>query len=459
MRGVISVSESHHVPKVLFLHALGASASEWGGVIAALGSEYDCVALDLPGFGGAPDLALDIAGLVSWFAEQVAPYRHEAWAVVGHSMGGKIATLAVARSRDGDAAFANLAAVVLVAASPPSPEPIADDRREAMIGWFDDGRIDAQEASKFVDDNTASRLPDVVRHRALADVERSGKNAWIAWLETCSREDWACRAGIIGIPALIVAGGEDGDLGAAAQRKLNLPHYSDSKVEVIAGAGHLIPLEKPHELAKLIAGHVAPAFARGLPPAFTALLASDRVSARTRAVLSARHLAPPAGRSVLSGRRHQILAKLVEAVLPSVADADDLARRIGYMLGEGTGDGWRSADLPPDREAWALGLDTLDALSGEFAEAEPSEINTLLHTVVCGCWDKGQVEAALSPRQLQMWFAEARGEIAKQWIALPTTMARIGYDGFAVGGDGIRKQGYEITVADTLEPWQRGAAA
>jgi hypothetical protein len=36
-------------------------------------------------------------------------------------------------------------------------------------------------------------------------------------------------------------------------------------------------------------------------------------------------------------------------------------------------------------------------------------------------------------------------------------MAAIGYDGFAVGGDGPRKQGYSRTAANDLEHWQIAA--
>ena len=40
-------------------------------------------------------------------------------------------------------------------------------------------------------------------------------------------------------------------------------------------------------------------------------------------------------------------------------------------------------------------------------------------------------------------------------MAQPATMAAIGYDGFAIGGDGPRKQGYTRTGADDPEAWQR----
>ena len=63
--------------------------------------------------------------------------------------------------------------------------------------------------------------------------------------------------GRIACPALILAGQEDGDLGAEAQRRLNLPHYPDADLQIVAGAAHLIPYEQPEALAALIRDHAA----------------------------------------------------------------------------------------------------------------------------------------------------------------------------------------------------------
>lgn len=443
------------VARLFFLHALGASAREWNGVIAALGKEHECVALDIPGFGGSGDSDRDVAALIDWFGSEVAAHQPQTWAVIGHSMGGKIATLAAARARDGDARFAGLAAVVLLAASPPAPEPMEEDRRRLMIDWFADGAIDKDEAGQFVDDNSAARLPDPLRECAIADVRLSGREAWTGWLERGSREDWRTFAGEITVLALIIAGGEDGDLGEDAQRRLNLPHYTAGRVCVIAGAAHLLPYEKPDAVASAIAEHVSAAFARALPPAMIALLASDRVSARTRAVLTARHAEPPPI-ALLSDRQVATLAALVEAVLPGTGNPGDLARRMDAMLAGGQGDGWRRAELPADGTCWPAALDMLETIPGGFVDADPAARDHCLASLAAG--ECATTDGALSPHQMQLWFAEACGEIARQWMALPSTMARIGYDGFAIGGDGPRKQGYVLAAADTLEPWQRQRA-
>ena len=58
-------------------------------------------------------------------------------------------------------------------------------------------------------------------------------------------------------PALILAGADDEDLGPAAQRRLMAPHFARCRVEVVPGAKHLLPVEQPAVVARLILEHVA----------------------------------------------------------------------------------------------------------------------------------------------------------------------------------------------------------
>ncbi|WP_294353172.1 alpha/beta hydrolase [uncultured Sphingomonas sp.] len=236
--------------RLFFLHALGASARSWDRVIEALPG-HDCVALDLPGFGDHEAMGhLSVAETLDWFAGEVASHDSARWIVVGHSMGGKIATLTVARRPAG------LAGIVLVAASPPAPEPMDEARRAEMIGWFADGPATHAQAEKFISANTAGPLPHDLAEQAIVDVRRSSPAAWRGWLEQGACEDWDARVGVIDLPALIVAGSEDGDLGEDAQRRLNAPHYTHLRIEAVADAAHLIPYEQPEALAALIAAYV-----------------------------------------------------------------------------------------------------------------------------------------------------------------------------------------------------------
>lgn len=447
-------------PVLFFLHSLGAGRTEWSRVIALLEDRYTCVALDIPGFGGT--LAGDVLGTVAlseWFAEEVARRAPSCWYAVGHSMGGKIATQVAAHARDGRQGLAGLAGVALVAASPPSPEPMDDARRARMLAWAAHGGVSRAHAHTFVADNTAHPLPEPALTRAVEDVMRCDPVAWTHWLRHGSREDVSAAVGQLRVPALILAGAEDGDLGEPNQRALNAPHYDRADVAVIEGAAHLIPCEQPHALAQHISRFVEATRTQQLPASFVDLLNAPRVVPRMRALLLERHAGPAASApGVLNARALQVLAAVADRVLDTAGTEPSLARRIDVGLAQGTGDGWRFADLPPDALAWAQGLATLDTLAGGFVEQHPSVQDAWLQRIA----DSERIEGgalALSAVALARWFEDARAEIARVWMSLPTTFAAIGYDGFAVGSAGAASLGYDATGAGRHDPWQLHAAA
>ena len=439
-------------PTIFLLHSLGASHREWGAVQRVLGDQFECVALDIPGFGGTQaGNATDIDALVNWFQQEVTTRAPTCWFVVGHSMGGKIATLLAARSRDGAQGLAGLVGVVLVAASPPCPEPMQEARRATMLDWLAAGGPVRAQAEAFIDANTHRPLQGAAREAALVDVLGTDPMAWRAWLTQGSRQHRQAEAGHLHVPALILAGAEDGDLGEAAQRALNAPHYPHATVDIVPDAAHLIPVEQPEWLAQRIAAWAMPLAARALPPAFIRLLDAERVTPRMRARLLARHATPlPLPESALSGRHLALLSALAACLVPG-ADADDLALRVGHALVNHESDGWRFADLPPDTEAWTQALNQLDAAA--FTTHAPAAQRALLEQV------QRQAAAAspgamLDPAQWAHWFEDARALFARTWISLPSTWAAIGYDGFAVGGKRAHSLGYDHTEAGVIDTWQ-----
>jgi len=156
---------------LVFLHALGASAREWEQVIDHLPG-YECVALDLPGFGGAAKAGhADVVTMTDWLADEIRSRQPNPCVLVGHSMGGKIATILAQRSEAGR--LSGLAGVVLMAASPPSPEPIDDERRTTMIDWVKQGPVGIEDARDSVDQNIAA-IPD----KAAAVAEKPQAIGW-----------------------------------------------------------------------------------------------------------------------------------------------------------------------------------------------------------------------------------------------------------------------------------------
>lgn len=444
-------------PTLVFLHALGTSAGEWACVTDSLAG-YRCVALDLPGFGGAVNAGcMNVDTMTDWLADAIRSLDARSCVLVGHSMGGKIVTMVAARAAAGEAGLSGVLGVVLVAASPPSPEPMDEGRRAEMIAWFANGPVSGANAETFIDANTAEPLSGSLRDTAIDDVLRSCREAWIDWLERGSREDWSDRAGRIDIPALIIAGAEDGDLGEDAQRRLNAPHYVTADLQVVAGAAHLIPYEQPRTLAALIDGHVAKVAQAALPAHLARLLGSDRVSRNTRSAMLKRIRPPEPGQTDWTREQHAIVATLIAHILPNCGPDAMLARRIVDAVASGSGDGWRFAALPADGEAWIRGMATLDAMTGGFAALDFDAQAGWLDRMAAGDAGIADDGAHLSLEQMKLWFEDVRAEVVRGWMSLPSSMAVIDYDGFAVGGDGRRKQGYTRTAADDLETWQRAA--
>jgi pimeloyl-ACP methyl ester carboxylesterase len=452
-------------PVLFCLHFLGGSAREWQPLAEHLGPAAACVGIDLPGFG---DEAHRPGGDVAAMADHVAArIQAEAppgpWLIAGNSMGAKVALALARRHEDGDSGLKGLAGLVLLAGSPPSPEPMAEERRQAMVAWIDaDPETRRREAEAFVTANVGAPLEPEDHTRTVEDVLRANPEAWKAWLTGGANEDWRGRIGTLSIPALVVSGAEDGDLGPEAQAALTLPHLARHRHEVALGAGHLLPLERPQALAALIRDFLAAppqaAETPELPPAFAALMASDRVNSRLRATLRER-MREPDGPFCLSPEARATLTACLDRVLPQDgAGRIDLARRIDARLASGTGDGWRYASLPPDAEAYARALRTLGAAAREahgrpFADLDGADQDALLDRAASGRLPA--ISEGIAPELMTCWFEELRGEAVRTWLAHPAGLAAIGFTGIGAGGDDAESlPGYRLTGLNAREPWE-----
>ncbi len=295
------------------------------------------------------------------------------------------------------------------------------------------------------------------------------RGAWTAWLQHGSREDWTDTVGLLRTPALIIAGEKDAALGPEAQRTLAARHFERARLVTLAGAGHLLPMERPHEIARLIAelaGGERPAadFPAALPVPYRRLLDSARISARTREILHERAQPddPAYAPSALAASHLALLRALVDRVLPQTGPSRiDLAARIDAMLASGIGDGWRYDRLPPDRQAYQDGLATLDQRArakhdADFAVLDAAAQDAMLREIAAGAaGDAGVLDA----QQMRLWFEDVRADAVKLYVAHPATLARIGYSGTFYGGDGARKQGFVRIGAGEREDWEPDAAA
>jgi pimeloyl-ACP methyl ester carboxylesterase len=246
-------------PVTLFcLHYLGGSGLEYAAVAGHAERGTRIVPIDLAGFGNAAhatgfsvsDMVRDVAGVIR---NAAAPR----WWLVGHSMGAKVATVLASCIETQALPLEGLAGLMLLAGSPPSPEPMDDEKRETMLGWFrGDQNTTLAEARRYLDQNVSNPLAPSLHAQALADLQRMNRSAWSAWLNSGSREDWAERVGVLRTPALLVAGSDDASLGAAAQRRYMAPHFAHVEFHVIDRVAHLLPLEAAATVARLLGEHV-----------------------------------------------------------------------------------------------------------------------------------------------------------------------------------------------------------
>jgi pimeloyl-ACP methyl ester carboxylesterase len=444
----------HALPTLFFIHCLGGSARSWSRVIERL-PEYECVPIDLPGFGGTgmgdADAVSALADHVAAVVKARAPGR---WAVIGHSMGAKLASILARRAESGEPGLEHLSHLVLLAGSPPRPEPMDETVRETMLGWFrGDEDQSRNEARAFVSDNVGIGLDAETHAAAVDEVLRSDPNAWRAWLDTGSREDWEAMVDTLRTPCLIVAGGADGPLGPEAQRRTASRHAPHARLVTLSDAGHLLPLEEPDDVARLIGAFAAD----GIPPRYRRLLETDRVSARTRDVLVARANAGPAGADTLPAASIATLHALLDRVVPqSGAARIDLVNPILTALAGHDGDGWRFDALPDDRTAYGTALEQIDATARQthgarFADLDAAQQDALIGHMAEGALDG---ERGFTGAQMRVWFEELRADATRAYVAHPATLARIGYSGIANGGDTARKSGFTRVGLSEHEPWE-----
>ncbi len=227
------------------LHYWAGAGHEFDQVARLLSPDYRLLAPDLGGFGGAPApphgfSVAAYADAVAGFIEAENPGRY---VLVGHSMGGKIALELAARQPAG------LAGVVLLSPSPPGPEPMTDEDRQASLqAW---GK--PAEAEKTVRKITARPLLAAATRQIVADNLASSRAAWEAWLLRGSREDISARMVLVEVPCALIAGDQDAVLSPSVHGLETLPLLPpDTPLELIAGAGHLLPYEAPEEVAALL---------------------------------------------------------------------------------------------------------------------------------------------------------------------------------------------------------------
>ncbi|WP_285040208.1 alpha/beta hydrolase [Plantibacter sp. LMC-P-059a] len=439
---------------VFFLPGLGLDAAAAQPLAHELGDRFRVVPVTLPGQGGsadAPDgsVSAQIDAALAVIADEA---DGGPWLLCAHSMGGKIAAGIASRVRDGDVPVFGLLGVVLLAPSPPTPEPMPDEKRSQMLAWVEDGPIAEADAQTFVDDNVGAPLPAELQQPTVASVQAMSPVAWRRWLEQGSLEDTTSSVGVLDLPCTVLAGDQEDALGAAVQPDLLSGVYPRARFVPLAGAGHLLPLERPIEVAHAITELWDEIIVHSavVPAEWGRVIASPRTTTRVRSALARRALPDAAAyRSrVLEPEQLDLLRQIAARLVPQpVGGAIDLAARVDTDLAAGGGDGWRPMGALTDDEAYRVGLDELLPVW----PTSPDGQDAMIRDVIDG---KGVPGGTVAGDELRRWFEDLRVDLVREWLIHPASLARVGYDGFATGAEDVDFAGYQQLAADTRDEWE-----
>ena len=236
-------------PVIVLLHAGIADRTMWTEHLSPLAHEgYRVLALDLPGFGEA---AIGAGEQAPWrdVGDSLGALGVERAALVGNSFGGAVALRVAVTSPD------LVAALVLVSAPPVQLDP-SDELTAAWAAEEDAlerGDVDAA-VRAVVDAWTLPGASDALRAR-VGTMQRRAFELGLAGDESPEApdplEDNPDLLAAIDVPALVAVGERDMvDFRRGAEVLADaLPR---ARHEVIAGAGHLAPLETPGAFRALL---------------------------------------------------------------------------------------------------------------------------------------------------------------------------------------------------------------
>jgi 3-oxoadipate enol-lactonase len=250
--GIEIYHETHgRGPAMLLIHGLGNDSREWGPLIERLEGRFTPISYDMRGSGRSdkPDgpytmegMSADAAGLLKEIAKPPVD-------VLGFSMGGCVALeLALDRPE-------LVRRLVLVSTIPSWRGPYAPSERLKVLFR----RTDVSEEllievyeTIFGAGYREKVPPEEYVARRMDDEFPQPVEAYLSQLAALEAFDVRDRVGSISAETLVVAGTDDRVVPVENSRWL-ADKVPGARLETIEGAGHMVPVERPGELAAIIA--------------------------------------------------------------------------------------------------------------------------------------------------------------------------------------------------------------
>ncbi|RYE32461.1 MAG: alpha/beta fold hydrolase [Sphingobacteriaceae bacterium] len=237
---VTDFTTSNTKQNLVFLHYFGGSAKSWNWLIPFLKADFNCIALDLPGFGDEPALPEpSIGAFTSFIIQKLERLNVESYILVGHSMSGKIAVDVAAN----DPNFA-VKQLILVAPSPPTIEQISADDLQQMLN-----HPNKMQAENTVKNITIQPVTEEQRNLIIQNNLQTDHKTWDWWCLQGSQHSIADDAEHLFLPITVIASEDDPAISFKSILEETIPNLPDAKLITTKGVGHLIPIESPEWLA------------------------------------------------------------------------------------------------------------------------------------------------------------------------------------------------------------------
>ena len=236
---------------LLILHGLFGSSRNWQSLARRLAENNRVVNIDLRNHGQSfQDATMDYPAMAADVAELMQRLELENCALLGHSMGGKVAMMLAHRLPD------RVSRLIVADIAPVVYRHSHTDLVEAVLALD----LDTVESRTDADRALAERIPeDGLRAFLLHNLARDGEGwKWrVNWRAIDASmdaligfdglpEDWR-----LDLPTLFIRGSASDYIGAAEIDVIER-HFSNVEIATIEGAGHWLHAEQPQEFLRLV---------------------------------------------------------------------------------------------------------------------------------------------------------------------------------------------------------------
>lgn len=241
-----------HGPDVVLLHGVGLDRSMWDRCLPHLADGHRVTAADLRGHGrsGAARSGTTLADLAGDVVELLDGLAATRVHLVGFSLGALVAQQVAAERPDRVATLALVSSVALRTA-----EERAAVERRLEAATADLGRTVDAAVDRWFERGWRRREPELVEavRRTMLANEPSSYLAAYHVFATGDRETGPLLR-TISAPTLAITGSDDP--GSTPEMSHRLAEaIPDAHAEVVVGARHLLPLERPRELSEALIKH------------------------------------------------------------------------------------------------------------------------------------------------------------------------------------------------------------